>query len=314
MKSIVLIVPYMGSWPLWFEAHLVSIAQNPTIDWLFITDCETPSAYPENVQFVTSSLPELKLRIRDTLGVDVPLTPRKLCDVRPAFGRLFQQYIQDYDFWGFCDLDIIWGDIRKFVTGALLEEYHIISSRRNSISGHFTLFRNAPITNTLYIQIPAYSNLLLEKKLMRVDEEAFTVVLKNLLKQATPGLKIYWNTYLMNQTQGKAQQEYYLDKWLWKEGKMLEIKNGKPIDEVMYLHFINWKRTLKYSEVRYNDEPKQFLISYNGMHYFRHSDWAILLNSIKNWFNGYEVRMRRKKLFLKLKGFKKRLFRKLTKK
>ena len=49
MKSIILIVPYFGKWPVWFEAHLISISRNREVDWLFITDCEIPVNYPQNV-------------------------------------------------------------------------------------------------------------------------------------------------------------------------------------------------------------------------------------------------------------------------
>ncbi len=309
MKSVILIIPYLGKWPLWFDAHLVSIAQNPSINWLFITDCEIPNEFPQNVRFVTTSLESLKTKINNVLGMDVPLSPRKLCDLRPAYGELFQEYISGYDFWGFCDVDIIWGNIRRYVTETILSNYDIFSSRKEAIAGHFTILRNNAAINSLYLSIPAYKEMLSIDKLMRMDEEAFTVLLNN--DEMRLKYRIWWEDYLMNNDNGKAHQEYYLDKWLWKDGKMLELKNGKPINEVMYLHFINWKRRMKCSEIKYQDQPQQFYISYTGMHYKKHSDFTKTLNEFRNLFDGYNVREYRRIKKKKIKSFWKRIKQKI---
>lgn len=308
MKSIVLIVPYIGKWPLWFDAHLVSIAKNPSVNWLFITDCAIPDEFPENVRFVPTTLESLNSKINNVLGMDVPLSPRKLCDIRPAYGKIFQEYISDYDFWGFCDVDIIWGNIRRYVPEAILSEYDIISSRKDAVAGHFTILRNTAAINSLYLSIPAYKEMLSMDKLMRIDEEAFSVYLKN--PEIQSKYKIWWRDYLMNNTNGKAHQEYYLDKWLWQDGKMLELKNGEPVNEFMYLHFINWKRYMKRCEVHYSDNPKEFYISFNGIHFKEHSKLAKELNSLKNIFDGYWVRDRRRLRRLKVKSLLKRVKRK----
>ena len=48
--------------------------------------------------------------------------PYKLCDFKPAYGKIFEDYLEAYDFWVHCDLDIRWGDIRKFIPEKVLEE------------------------------------------------------------------------------------------------------------------------------------------------------------------------------------------------
>lgn len=292
MKSIILIVPYLGKWPFWFDAYLISIAKNNTINWLFITDCEIPIEYPENITFVKTTHEEFNRKIDVFFKTTIPLKPRKICDLRPAFGDLFSEYLLDYDFWGYCDMDIVWGDIRAFITQDDLKNYDIISSRKNNTSGHFTIFKNKYEINLLYKSIPEFKEKLAMVKLQRLDEDGFTDFLwKELEKTSECSLKIKWDSILCNQENGRdSHQEYYLDKWLWKDGKMLELKNGKPINEVMYLHFINWKRTMKYSEIRYIDNPEQFYISYPSMHYKPHSGFAKVLNGFTNLFDGYGVR------------------------
>ncbi len=312
MKRILLIVPYLGTWPFWFDAYLASIAKNPTIDWLFITDCEIPAEYPSNVQFIPTTLNKLNKKINVGLNINVPLTPRKLCDIRPAYGKIFKKYIEEYDFWGFCDVDIVWGDIRKFITKEVLSNYDIISSRKKAISGHFTIFRNIERLNNYYKTIPNYDYLIKQKKYMWAEEQVLTKHLHSQMDNAPPP-KVFWPTILCNQENGRdSHQEYYLDKWLWKDGKMLELKNGKPINEVMYLHFINWKRTIKYCEVNYTDNPEQFYISYKGMHYNTHSYFSKVFNDFKNLYDGYYVLLKRIKLKKKIKSLKKRVINRLA--
>ena len=77
MKSIALIVPYFGKWPIWFEAHLLSIEANKTINWLFFTDCEIPDVYPKNIRFIKTSLQEINEKVNIVVDAKVPLFPIK---------------------------------------------------------------------------------------------------------------------------------------------------------------------------------------------------------------------------------------------
>lgn len=315
MGKIVMIVPYLGKWPLWFDAYLLSVAANPTIHWLCPTDCEIPKKHPANITFLPTTLALLNQRVNKIVQAEVPLNPRKFCDLKPAYAEIFAENIEEYDFWGICDMDIVWGDIRKFTTPQILDEYDIISSRNQNISGHFTLFRNNPKINALYKQLPNYKALFEVPKLQRMDEEALTEYLWNKIENdPTYNIRIKWDTILCNQENGRdSHQEYHLDKWLWKEGKMLELKNGKPINEVMYLHFINWKRTMRYCEVKYSDNPEQFFISYNGMHYRPHNRLAQGWNGFTNLFDGFYIREDRRIRLHKLKSIRKRFIRKTIK-
>ena len=312
MKSILLIIPYFGKWPIWFDAYLLSVAANPTIHWLCPTDCEIPKKHPTNISFLPTTLPLLNQRVNKIVQAEVPLNPRKFCDLKPAYAEIFAKNIEEYDFWGICDMDIVWGDIRKFITGDILDEYDIISSRKENISGHFNLFRNTQKINSLYKQLPNYKVLFDVPEFKWTDEVVLSNFIKNDPAFKALGLRVYWPKILCNEENGRdSHQEYHLDKWLWKEGKMLELKNGKPINEVMYLHFINWKRSMKYCEVEYDDNPSQFYISYKGMHYTPHSSFAKMLNVFKNLFDGYHTREYRRIKRKKLAGLLKRIKRKL---
>ena len=41
MKSIGILIPYFGKWPEWIELFFDSVERNKTIDFHFLTDCDT---------------------------------------------------------------------------------------------------------------------------------------------------------------------------------------------------------------------------------------------------------------------------------
>jgi hypothetical protein len=63
--------------------------------------------------------------------------------------------LKEYDFWGFCDVDLIWGNLAHFITHDVLKNYDRIYSR-----GHLELFRNLPkITNAVIDDYSKYHTL-----------------------------------------------------------------------------------------------------------------------------------------------------------
>ncbi len=313
MKSILLIVPYFGKWPIWFEAHLISIGKNPTINWLIVTDCEIPENYPLNIKFVSTSLQELNQKVNQVVEANVTLTPRKFCDLKPTYRAVFEEYSKGYDFWGFCDIDIIWGDIRKFITDDILNNHDVISSRKEAISGHFNLFRNDVELNFLFKQVTDYQKMFENSKLTRFDETVLTNFILNSIKNKVFNYRIYWSKILLNQEKGiDSRQEYYLDRWQWENGKIVNMMTKQ---EVMYLHFINWKKNMKSCEVEFKNEVNSFYISHSSIHIQPHTNLQVKWNDFRNIFDGYYVRIWKKNKKNEIKKYKKRIMKylKMTK-
>jgi len=72
--------------------------------------------------------------------------PRKVCDYRSCLGFVFSEIVGPYDFWGYTDNDQIYGNIRAFITNDLLSKYDKIGKW-----GHFSLYRNTPAMNSLFM-------------------------------------------------------------------------------------------------------------------------------------------------------------------
>jgi len=47
----------------------------------------------------------------------------KLCDFRTAYGFVFRNWIKNYDLWGYCDNDLLFGNIRAYIDETILNDY-----------------------------------------------------------------------------------------------------------------------------------------------------------------------------------------------
>lgn len=143
--SICVIGVYFGKLPAYFNLWLKSCEYNPDIDFLVITDNEL-NELPKNVKTVKMSLSDIKKRADEVLGFETSLTtPYKCCDFRPTFGLIFKDLISNYDFWGHCDFDVIFGNIRSFITDDILSKYEKILS-----FGHLSLYKNSNKVNEYF--------------------------------------------------------------------------------------------------------------------------------------------------------------------
>ena len=126
MKSIVLVSVYFGELPYYLSLFKESANYNKDVNWIIFTDVEETHE-EENIKFINFTLKEFNKLASQKMALDINIQkPYKLCDFKPAYGKIFEDYLEAYDFWGHCDLDIIWGDIRKFIPEKVLEENDII--------------------------------------------------------------------------------------------------------------------------------------------------------------------------------------------
>lgn len=146
MKSIVLLFPYFGTLPPQYGMWRASALRNSGIDFIFFTDCDVESA--PNIIVYKMQFADFRQMMAKAFDFPIVLDrPYKICDYRPAFAYALLEYVKDYDFWGWGDLDVVYGDIRHFVTDEVLSRHKMISG-----FGHFTLYHNDEYTNTFFMR------------------------------------------------------------------------------------------------------------------------------------------------------------------
>lgn len=260
--KIALIISYFGKWPIWFPAFLQSCRYNPSIDWIFFTDCTVPEVSPPNVRFVPFTMEQFNLLASEKLGFKIELPHfYKLCDFKPTYGAIFEDYIKDYDFWGHCDLDVVWGNIRNFINDDILSKYEIVSGGKEMISGHFCLYKNNSKISRIFTKFPYYRAQLASPKHCCFDESAMTTTIKQLSQ--TGEVSVYWPKWIVNypnldDPMPAARLGLHVNRWYWESGKLYN-----KTDQVMYMHFMTWKKSLTECYFAYPDDPKSFYISYS---------------------------------------------------
>jgi len=149
--NIAIIICYYGHFPWYFKFFLHSCSFNGSIDFIIFSDIEFVEKLPGNVIVVRKSILEISRLATKKMGLSINIdAPYKLCDFKPAYGEIFSDYIEDYDFWGHGDIDVIYGDIRGFITDDILKNHDFISVRQEYVSGFFALYRNWYVTNQLF--------------------------------------------------------------------------------------------------------------------------------------------------------------------
>ncbi len=138
-KSIAIIICYLGKLPWYYKYFVHSCKYNPTVDFYILTDDRSYSkSVPPNVIIIDKTLAEINELATQKLGFKTNINyPYKLCDFKPAYGFLFRDIIQSYEFWGHGDIDIIFGDIRAFITKEVLNHYELINVRHDFLAGLF---------------------------------------------------------------------------------------------------------------------------------------------------------------------------------
>jgi hypothetical protein len=215
----------------------------------------------------------------------------KICDIRPAFGDIYYEDIESYDYFGFGDLDVIYGDIRKFYTDEVLA-FDVISTHEGMLSGHLALFRNIKPLRKAYLRIPAWRAYLENPESTRFDEDVYSALF---VESANAGSERIWKnpsqdmhhqepdpvvgsaldpdscirftTYFKEQYTTVFHPMFWHDGalnhpdvWFWKDGHVTNNRNSGR--EYLYLHLMNFQsmrwtsHECRRRRVAWKDNPK----------------------------------------------------------
>jgi hypothetical protein len=262
--TVGILIPYFGAWPEWIDLFFETARRNPTIDFLVFTDCESQAFAAPNIHIRPTTFEDYVERARSWLGLPFnPPNGYKLCDLRPMFGALHEQEFAAYDFYGWCDTDLLFGDIRRFYTDEVMAHNDVLSTHADRVSGHFALFRNTPRNRNMYQRIYRWQQYLLEPEFVGMDEhgitnaylmtpvdkanEKFGWTIDNLATRlwsarrrrriylveqyTTPCVPFPWLDGSVNSAQP--------DEWFYRAGRVTNSRDGDR--EFLYLHLMNFK-------------------------------------------------------------------------
>lgn len=282
--DITLIIPFFGKIPPWMPLFLHGCYANPEVAFLLFSD-RLETGWYSNVNVVRMQLNELKGLAEEKLDMSVCLERGyKICDLRPAFGIIFEDYLDESRFWGTCDLDVLFGNIRKFITDELLDTYDVISAKREYLIGHFTLYRNRDDVNNLFKKSADYRQVFTSTQSFAFDEcnflwwkllagqsildnksaiESMSHVVKWM---ETAGLiRAYYDTHVIEQD--KLNPKGYLEEFSstlrWDNGRLEDSLTGR---EYLSFHFHFLKQQPTFAIPDWPEIPAQFWVSKAGFY------------------------------------------------
>lgn len=144
------------------------------IVWHIFTDNQSKPIDVKNILYHKMTLEEFNSLASSKLGIKTNIThPYKICDFKPAFGNIFDEQIQNFDFWGYGDVDIIYGKISNFLNTEIFNNYDIISPHESFIPGHFCLVRNNKKINSLFLNCSNWKQVFQSQKCHCFDERLY---------------------------------------------------------------------------------------------------------------------------------------------
>ncbi|MFT8556152.1 DUF6625 family protein [Liquorilactobacillus hordei] len=269
IAKVVLIVVYFGKLPNYFSVWLKSASANSDYDFIIFTDIEDTFEHGPNIKFEKITFQEIKEKIQIIMDFQIVLdNPYKLCDYKPVYGEIFKEYIKKYDFWGFCDVDLIFGNLSHFIQKDMLKRVDKLYDL-----GHFTLLKNSNKCNSLWkyrhtLNAGRFDEVFKTSYVCHFDEEYGLTRISNSI-----GIRSYKQTdfadinykkfnfeMIGKKNRGKKQIFY------WSNGNLfcLTLLDEGIIksEEVMYIHLQKRKMICNYNGL-INDqfiiEPNRFI-------------------------------------------------------
>lgn len=233
-SKIIVFIAYFGKLPNYFDAWKISVLKNDSIDFCIFSD-SVELASQKNIKVFHINFDDFVKKLQSKFEFKIKCDkPYKLCDYRPMYGSVFAELTKGYDFWGYCDLDLVFGDIRTFITDDILEQ-----NDRILINGHFSLYRNCPQMNNLYLSNGTYPEYNVGEAYTTNDACYFDEFRGMELKCLRNKIRTFYASDIIIDIPfyakkfGKDNSEVYY----WNEGKLYLYKENSDRREILYAHF-----------------------------------------------------------------------------
>lgn len=257
MKSMCVLIPYFGKNPPWLNLFLESCLHNSSVNFSLFTNLNRPPDCPSNVDHEKMSLSDFEKLISEKLESRICVEkPFKICDFRPAYGKIFEDYLSGYDWWGYCDVDLVFGNIRHFLTDLILDAHDVITVDHRFMAGHFSLFKNIESTKLLFRRSRSFPSVCSDSKYMGFDEVGPTLTWKKAgpVLDLLSGFESLTHLVVSARNQGCLRPHFGLPirndcflkepagGWVaWKNGRLVGQATG---EDLFYFHFQKSKKAI----------------------------------------------------------------------
>ncbi|MEB3269243.1 MAG: DUF6625 family protein [Leptolyngbya sp.] len=259
MKPVCFVIPFFiqpKHWfdprprrmPKYFECFLHSFEKNGLADLKIFTNANIQRSWRQGsttTEIHRMSFRAFKRLISQKLDINAdPITPYKLCDFKPMFGLIFDDYLKPYQFWGYCDIDMVIGHLKTMIPPSALESADLITVSRK-IAGYMTLYRNTPEISNLFRRSPDCEKVLHSRKHYCFDEVGNRKGIVAMLQvlERSPDIKVARIEGLVHNDSGSMNVDR---DWVyeWQDGHLMDVIDQV---EVGSLHLVKSKRRQDFS-------------------------------------------------------------------
>jgi hypothetical protein len=183
---LAIIIPFIGEGPEavppYLELFCIAAAGSASlVDFLLIHSGVLDGYYgaicPDNVKFISLStmedfsrylirvvdhkpeheiaLGQSRQKLAKIVAKHLITYPYVLVEFKPALGHVFAEFLEGYSHWGYSDLDILFGDMERWITPDELTDFDIVTygfgdQDRIYLRGQFTFHKNDAKVNQIW--------------------------------------------------------------------------------------------------------------------------------------------------------------------
>lgn len=307
MNKIALVIPWYGNIPTYFNYYLKGLTFNESVlDILFFTESEIPSFYdlPSNFKVIHFPWTSLQERMKEKIGEEAKVgSPYKLCDYKPMYGKMFEEELKPYEFWGYGDIDLIYGDLKRYLPHDGIDNYDAITFRENLIHGPFSVFRNNEFMRNLYTKSNKLDYVFNSESYIGFDEAGRA-------KKWRAGERLYnlldidgfvdWTCIVQEEADKNGLrlfERYYCLESLYSDS-ILTYQDGKlklnyGLEEYAFFHFVYHKKTQMFFLPFMKKLPDVLYFHYTGCYFELGLSFKIKkkVRKIKGFLRGLRKRL-----------------------
>lgn len=166
---------------------------------------------------------------------------RKAGDFDPFIGKVFEDQIKGFDYWGHYNLDAVYGRLDRWIPDSFLENLDIFANDPGAICGPFTVYKNTERINKLYEQVPTWRRNVRTPDFLGWDERDFNLavqdrVLDGRIVMGSGFFQTHDHVSRLHRRHQESELPYIK---IRSDGSLLDIVAGK---EAMMFHFNQTRR------------------------------------------------------------------------
>jgi hypothetical protein len=166
MRKCLVLLEFGGSLG-WTQKFIDTVSGLGEYGWNFKLFTPNPYEGTPNFEVIWMPIGEFNTLVESKLGTNPQMfiTPEgipnfHMTDFHIMVGKIFEDYLKDYDFWGTIGNDCVVGRLDHFVPDSLLASCDVFTDDIGQFNAHFCLWRNEEEINTLFKKIPNWENVL----------------------------------------------------------------------------------------------------------------------------------------------------------